>query len=170
MMINILSWRRFIEERHESRSSCKRCWKKSNIVKRSLLSNSRSQWKKSDKDEQHFKETNECHICNQAYTNKDIRVRDHCQITGSYRGSAHQDCNLKLQINPKEFKIPVIFHDLRGYDGHFIIKEVGSIAKQQQMDVNAILNNMKKYMAFMFLSSSLNRLIFAQMHSNTHPM
>ena len=46
-------------------------------------------------------------------TNKDIGVRDHCHITSSYRGSAHQDCNLKLRINPKEFKIPVIFHKVR---------------------------------------------------------
>ena len=46
--------------------------------------------KMTEKDEQHFQEAYECHICNQAYTNKDIRVRDHCHITGSYRGSAHQ--------------------------------------------------------------------------------
>ena len=61
--------------------------------------------KMTEKDEQHFQEANECHIGNQAYANKDIRVRDHCHITGSYRGSANQYCNLKLRINPKEFKI-----------------------------------------------------------------
>ena len=77
-----------------------------------------------DKDEQHFQEANECHICNQAYTYKDIRVRDHCHVTGSYRGSVHQYCNLKLRINPKEFKIPVIFHNLRGYDNHCIMQEI----------------------------------------------
>ena len=77
-----------------------------------------------DKDEQHFQEANERHICNQAYTYKDIRVRDHCHVTGSYRGSAHQYCNLKLRINPKEFKIPVIFHNLRGYDNHCIMQEI----------------------------------------------
>ena len=49
--------------------------------------------KMSNEDEQNFQEASECHICNQAYTNKDIRVRDHCHITGSYRESAHQDCN-----------------------------------------------------------------------------
>ena len=38
---------------------------------------------------------------------KDIRVRDHCHITGKFRGSAHQDCNLKLQIKPETIKIPV---------------------------------------------------------------
>ena len=25
---------------------------------------------------------------------EDITVRDHCYITGKYRGSAHQDCNI----------------------------------------------------------------------------
>ena len=96
----------------------------------------------SDKVEQHFQEASECHICKHAYTDKDIRVRDHCHITGSYRGSAHQGCNLKLRINPKEFKIPVIFRNLRGYDSHLIMQEIGSIAKQQQMDLNANPNNM----------------------------
>ena len=63
------------------------------------------------------------------YTEKDIRVRDHCHITGKYRGSAHQDCNLKLKIKPEEIKIPVIFHNLRSYDSHFIMKEIGEIVK-----------------------------------------
>ena len=34
-------------------------------------------------------------------------VRDHCHITGKYRGSAHNDCNLKLRIEPESIKIPV---------------------------------------------------------------
>ena len=33
--------------------------------------------KMSNEDEQNFQEASECHICNQAYTNKDIRVRDY---------------------------------------------------------------------------------------------
>ena len=46
---------------------------------------------------------------------------DHCHITGKYRGSAHQDCNLILKLDPSKFKVPVIFHNLRGYDSHFIM-------------------------------------------------
>ena len=134
-----------------------------------------------EENEQEFKKATTCHICDKKYTEKDIRVRDHCHITGKYRGSAHQECNLKLRINPKEIKIPVIFHNLRGYDSHFIMQEIGAIVKkhayknnkgeEKQMNINAIPNNMKKYMAFMlgnhltfidsfqFMSSSLDKLV-----------
>ena len=132
-------------------------------------------------DEEKFKKANECHICNKKYTNEDIRVRDHCHITGKYRGSSHQECNLKLKVNPEEVKMPVIFHNLRGYDSHFTMQETGEIVKKHaytnkkgekcQMNINAIPNNMEKYMAFMlgnhlvfldsfqFMSSSLEKLV-----------
>ena len=105
--------------------------------------------KMSDEDEQESRAAEECHICGQKHGDKDIRVRDHCHITGQYRGSAHQDCNLRLRINPKEFKIPVIFHNLRGYDSPFIIQEIGSIGKEQDLEINCMPNNMEKYVAFM---------------------
>ena len=129
-------------------------------------------------DEQEFQKADRCHICEQKYNEKDVRVRDHCHITGKYRGSAHQDCNLNFQIGDK---IPVIFHNLRGYDSHFIMQEIGAIVKkytykdkkgeEKQMNINAIPNNMEKYMAFMlgnhltfidsfqFMSSSLDKLV-----------
>ena len=40
-------------------------------------------------DEQCFKNMDGCHICGEKYTDKDVRVRDHCHITGKFRGSAH---------------------------------------------------------------------------------
>ena len=132
-------------------------------------------------DKEKFQKAEECHICNKKYIDKDIRVRDHCHITGKYRGSAHQECNLKLRVNPEEVKIPVIFHNLRRYDSHFIMQEIGAIVKNHaytnkkgekcQMNINAIPNNMEKYMAFMlgnhltfidsfqFMSSGLEKLV-----------
>ena len=134
-----------------------------------------------EENEKEFKKATTCHICDKKYTEKDIRVRDHCHITGEFRGSAHQECNLKLRINPKEIKIPVIFHNLRGYDSHFIMQEIGAIIKkhtyknkkgeEKQMNINAIPNNMEKYMAFMlgnhltfidsfqFMGLSLDKLV-----------
>ena len=132
-------------------------------------------------DEQRFRTMDGCHICGEKYTNKDVRVRDHCHITGKFRGSAHQECNLKLRIKPEDIKIPVIFHNLRGYDSHFIMQQIGETAKKhaymnkkgekQDLNINAIPNNMEKYMAFMlgnhltfidsfqFMSSSLDKLV-----------
>ena len=99
-----------------------------------------------DNDEISFKLEQKCHICEESYKDKDVRVRDHCHITGKYRGSAHQECNLKLRLNPEEIKIPVIFHNLRGYDSHFIMQQIGEITKKhtyknykgedKQMDIN----------------------------------
>ena len=130
------------------------------------------------KDQQDFEEADKCHICNKKYSEKDIRVRDHCHITGKYKGSAHQDCNMNFK---QADKIPVIFHHLSGCNSHFIMREIGQIAKkhtyknkkgeEQQMNINVIPNNMEKYMAFMlgkhlvfldsfqFMSSSLDKLV-----------
>ena len=103
-------------------------------------------------DEQNFKTMDGCHICGEKYTDKDVRVRDHCHISGKFRGSAHQECNLKLRIKPEDIKIPVIFHNLRGYDSHFIMQQIGKIAKKhgytnkkgekQGLNTNAIPNKM----------------------------
>ena len=107
-----------------------------------------------------FKTASKCHICDTEYTVGDVMVRDHCHVTVMYRGSAHKDCNVKFRLTDK---IPVIFHNLRGYDSHFIMQEIGKF----KMDINVIPNNMEKYMAFMlgkhlvfldslqFMSSSL---------------
>ena len=83
-----------------------------------------------DNDEQSFRIMDGCHICGEKYTDKGVRVRDHCHITGKFRGSAHQKCNLKLRIKPEDIKIPVIFHNLHGYDSHFIMQQIGEIAKK----------------------------------------
>ena len=48
-------------------------------------------------------------ICGKKYTNKDIRVRDHCHITGQYRGSAHEEYNLKLRISSKNSSYQLFF-------------------------------------------------------------
>ena len=40
-------------------------------------------------DEEKFQKANEFHICNKKYTDKDIRVRDHCHITGKHTEAQH---------------------------------------------------------------------------------
>ena len=40
-----------------------------------------------DNDEQRFRTMDGCHICGEKYTDKDVRVRDHCHITGRLSSS-----------------------------------------------------------------------------------
>ena len=61
-----------------------------------------------------------CHICSQPLGGD--KVRDHCHIVGNYRGVAHSRCNLAYRISKFDWKLPVVTHNLKGYDGHFIIK------------------------------------------------
>lgn len=58
---------------------------------------------------------------------------------GVYRGAAHVACNLKF----KQYKtIPAIFHNLKNYDGHYIVGEIGKF-KDHEIDV--IASSMENY-------------------------
>ena len=61
-----------------------------------------------------FKRSNTCWI-SAKLIDFDNKVRDHCPITRKYRGVAQ----LKISKN-----VPVIFHNLKGYDSHLIFKEL----------------------------------------------
>ena len=71
-----------------------------------------------------FKNSTKCWICGNNYVDSDVKVRNHCHITGKYRGSAHRDCNINLKLNQK---IPVVFYSLKKYDSDLIMKEVGKL-------------------------------------------
>ncbi|KAL9982399.1 hypothetical protein ACROYT_G004435 [Oculina patagonica] len=80
---------------------------------------------------------------------KDV-VKDHCHITGKFRGAAHNICNLMMRINPKNVQIPVVFHNLRGYDAHHLMQAMSKISKEAQKEVKCVANNMEKYITFSF--------------------
>ena len=43
-------------------------------------------------DDEDFEKSTKCWVCDSDYIDGDVKVRDHCHITGKYRGSAHRDC------------------------------------------------------------------------------
>ena len=88
-----------------------------------------------------YKKLNKCHICCKPFNFKDPKVRDHCHYTGKYRGPAHRNCNLRYRIPSY---IPVIFHNLSGYDAHLFIKELGAKSK----DKGVVTKNKEDYIAF----------------------
>ena len=94
-----------------------------------------------NKEKLEFKRARECHIYFKEFSLKDMEVKDHCHYTGKYRGVAHISCNLRYKI---QNYIPVVFHNLAGYDAHLFIKElVKHIAK-----IGVIAKNTENYISF----------------------
>ena len=99
-----------------------------------------------EKDKIDYKKATICHICERGIPKEGDdprfkKVRDHCHLTGKFRGAAHSMCNLKYRL-PKFY--PVIFHNLSGYDSHLFIKKLG----KSEGKIDCIPNNEEKYISF----------------------
>ena len=111
-----------------------------------------------------FQQSNSCWICKKLIDNDEEKVRDHCPVTGKFRGAAHGNCNINLQLTKN---VPVIFHNLRGYNSHLIFRELDKF----DVKISVIPNELEKYMAcflnknlvfidsMKFMNSSLDKLV-----------
>ena len=95
----------------------------------------------SEKEENLFQQSNSCWICKKLIDNGEDKVRDQCLTTGNFRGAAHWNCNINFQLTKK---VPVIFHNLRGYDSHLIFNERDKF----DVKISIIPNELEKYMNF----------------------
>ena len=96
--------------------------------------------------------------------NDDEKVRDHCHVTGKFRGAAHWRCNINLKLTKN---VPVIFYNLRGYDSHLSFSELNKF----DVKIDVIPNGLENYMLFslnkslvfidsmQFKNSSLGKLV-----------
>ncbi|GBM36636.1 hypothetical protein AVEN_221915-1 [Araneus ventricosus] len=117
-----------------------------------------------------FRSATHCFICKK--TLKGDRVRDHDHQTGRYRAAVHSSCNLKFRLSKK---FPVVFHNLKNYNGHLIMQEIG---KLKDYEISVVPTTMEKYVtfslskryhkfkvslnfvdSFQFLSTSLEKLV-----------
>lgn len=118
-----------------------------------------------------FDTTTHCYLCTE-WLGTD-RVRDHCHLTGVYRGAAHNRCNLQHQHRAGKdsghVKVPVVFHNLKGYDANHLMCAMGRYAKTLQLKCLPL--TVEKYICFdlgpnlhfidslQFLNASLNTLV-----------
>ena len=72
-----------------------------------------------------FQKSNSCWICKKLIDNDEEKVRDHCHVTGRFRGSAHESCKLRVDSH-------LIFNELDKFD----------------VKIKVIPNGLEKYMAF----------------------
>ena len=127
-----------------------------------------------DAAEESFQKATHCPICGIRFTEKSQKVRDHDHLGvkgdvnsptySNFRGATCDACN--LQLKPPTF-IPVIMHNLKGYDSHLLLSEATTIQKKK---IACIPNNMEKYLSFsignlrfldsyQFMGSSLETLV-----------
>ena len=95
------------------------------------------------KDNSDFKEAEHCYICQGKFDKckQFSKVRDRDHRTGKYRGAAHSCCNINYFSNRY---LPVVFHNLRGYDGHLIIKEAYDLSFSTMIKACAVYRDCSK--------------------------
>jgi hypothetical protein len=124
--------------------------------------------KMSNEDKKKFNNAFCCSICNEMFKPDDKKCRDHDHRTGQFRGATHNKCNINYFTNRY---LPVVFHNLRGYDSHLIIKKAYDISsKLNNPHFDVIPNSYEKFMSFnigslkfidsfQFMASSLEKLV-----------
>ena len=65
------------------------------------------------------------------------------------KSSVHRDCNINVKLN---HKIPIVLQNLKYYDSHLIMEELGKF----NFKINVIPNILERYMSF----NISNKLIF----------
>ena len=88
-----------------------------------------------------YKRATKCHIFFKPSSEKKRKVRDHCHYSGLYRGAAHFSCNVQYKIPSY---IPVLFHNLAGYDAHLFIRELAKYTT----GMGVIAKNTEDYISF----------------------
>ena len=99
-------------------------------------------------------------------------VKYHYHVTGKYRGAPHNECNLKLKLNAKPVPIPVVLHNLKGYDSHLPMQAMARVLGK----IKCVPTNTEKYISFSlgdlrfidsvnFLLSSLDAVVKGNLRS-----
>ena len=119
-------------------------------------------------DEEDFRNDIICRFCEKNIESD--KVRDHCHLTGIYRGAAHSKCNINVTQKQSNF-IPFIFHNFSNYDCHMFFKKLVD-KKKDQVDFEIIPKTNEEYISvtygcirfidrYRFQSSSLDSLVKA---------
>ena len=94
------------------------------------------------KDREDLLKAKQCFLCKKDFTDKTGMGRQAVPDFASrnYRGCAHLKC---YNQEKSWFRIPVYFHNFRGYDGHLI---VSGLAVDQGAKIDIIGQGMEKYL------------------------
>jgi len=95
----------------------------------------------SEEQQDKYNRSTACDLCKKEYTILNGKVRDHCHLSGQYRQTICNRCNLTLQT--PNF-VPCFLHNLSNYDAHFIAVELG----YDERSTTVIPNSEEKFISF----------------------
>ena len=81
-----------------------------------------------EEDKEDYKNSNICRFCEREILAD--KVRDHCHLTGKYRRSAHNTCNINVKQKDSIF-IPFAFHNFSNYDCNMLFKRLVDLKKRK---------------------------------------
>jgi len=83
----------------------------------------------SKNEEESFQAATCCPQCSRDFDDKILKVRDHCHLTGAYRGPLCSKCNSGRRFSRKV--LPVFLHNFQRYDSHLIVKGFGKVKEKK---------------------------------------
>ena len=83
-------------------------------------------------------------------------MREHYHIFGHYRGACHNTCNVQYKM---QTIVPVVFHNLKKYDGHIIVKALSSF---EDYEFNVIAQTMEKNITFSMKKKNENSVSISE--------
>ena len=91
-----------------------------------------------------FNSATNCYICKEILGAD--RVRDHCHVSGKFRGAAHAQCNLEYRLTKD---VTVGFHNLRRYDGHLIMQRMAELcAEKTDLELDVVPKSLDDFLSF----------------------
>ena len=125
------------------------------------------------KDEEDYRKNNIGRFCEKIIESD--KFRDHCHLTGNFRGPAHNKCNVNVTQDQSNF-IPFLFHNFSNYDCHMFFKKLLD-KKMKKVKFEIIPKTNEEYISvtygcirfidsYRFLTSGLDSLVRTLVDNN----
>ena len=119
-----------------------------------------------EENEEDYRIINICRFCEKVFESD--KIRDHCHLTGGYRGPAHSKCNINVTQDQSNF-IPFLYLNFTNYDCHMFFKNLVDkkndevkfyiLTKTNEEKISVTYGCMGFIDSYRFLSSSLDTLV-----------
>ena len=85
----------------------------------------------------------QCKCCRENFSDKKIKVAHHSHLSGKFIATVCSQCNTKMKQALNQ--LPIVFHNLKGYDGHFMINALAS--SPYEWDLSPVMQSSEKFIS-----------------------